>query len=169
MTPETLILPEACERALATIELDPLSPGPETEQHLRICTACSEARVAFLAQEETPLPLAPAGYFDRLPGRILGKLPVRKMASPFRIRGLAWAAAAVLLMGVAAGAFWAGKANRTPVMEASVPKPADTLDVTVPDEPFHDRDEDAAQIQTLSPAEMKTLLQRLDEPAPAQR
>ncbi len=167
MTREAFPLPDACARALEAVALDPLEPGAEVERHLRACPACAEARVIFLAQEEAPEALVPAGYHDRLPGRILGKLPSRPGLPHHRLRGLAWAAAAVLLMAVGAGAFWAGRANRTPLVEASVPKPAETLEVSVPEAPFRDRDEDAAQLQTLTPEEMKALLKRLDEPAPA--
>ncbi len=168
MTRETLPLPEACQRTLAALEADPLDPGRDAQAHLRGCPACAEARVIFLAQEEAPDSLAPAGYFDRLPGRILGKLPVRQGLSR-RLHGLGWAAAAVLLMAASAGAFWAGRANRTPLVEANLPKPVDTVEITVPEEPFHDRDEEAAQLQTLSPSDMKALLQQMDAPAPAQR
>ncbi|MDE3032233.1 MAG: hypothetical protein KGI56_01090 [Acidobacteriota bacterium] len=168
MTRETLPLPEACQRTLTALEADPLDPGRDAQAHLRCCPACAEARVLFLAQEEVPDPLAPAGYFDRLPGRILGKLPVRQGLSR-RLHGLGWAAAAVLLMAASAGAFWAGRANRTPLVEANLPKPVDTVEITVPEEPFHDRDEEAAQLQTLSPSDMKALLQQMDAPAPAQR
>lgn len=169
MTREALPLSEPCTRALEAIERDPLDPGAETERHLKGCPACAEARVLFLAQEEAPDVLVPAGYHDRLPARILGKLPARRGLHQRHLRQLAWAAAAVLLMAVGAGAFWAGRANRTPLVEASAPKPAETVDVTVPDAPFRDKDEDAAQLQTLSPEEMKVLLKRLDEPAPAKR
>ena len=168
MTRETLPLPEACQRTLTALEADPLDPGRDAQAHLRGCPACAEARVLFLAQEEAPDSLAPAGYFDRLPGRILGKLPVRQGLSR-RLHGLGWAAAAVLLMAASAGAFWAGRANRTPLVEANLPKPVDTVEITVPEEPFHDRDEEAAQLQTLSPSDMKALLQQMDAPAPAQR
>ena len=169
MTHASLPLPEACERTLAAVEVDPLDPGSEAELHMKTCTACSEARVIYLAQEETPQILVPAGYFDRLPGRVLGKLPNRRPTLAHQARSLYWAAAAALLMAVGAGAFWAGRANRTPLVEATLPKPADTVEITVPDTPFHDRDEDAAQIQTLSPDEMKALLKRMDDPAPSQR
>lgn len=169
MTRETLPLPDPCRRTLAALEADPLDPGREAQSHLRACPACSEAQVFYLAQEDAPTPLAPAGYFDRLPGRILGKLPVRTGLLSRRLHGLGWAAAAVLLMAASAGAFWAGRANRTPLVEANLPKPVDTVEITVPDEPFHDRDEEAAQLQTLSPSDMKALLQQMDAPAPAQR
>ncbi len=69
-------------------------------------------------------------------------------------------------MAVGVGAFLAGRANRTPYVEATLPRPAETLEISIPDTPFHDREEEAAQLQTLSPDEMKALLKRLDPPAP---
>jgi hypothetical protein len=41
--------------------------------------------------------------------------------------------------------------------------------VSVSDTPFHDREEDAAQIQTLNPEEMRALLKHLDAPPPSPR
>lgn len=164
MNPGPLPLPEACLAALAAVEADPLVPGSEAEAHLRACRACAEARILSLALEETPECLVPAGYHDRLPDRILRKLPLR---SPLhrRLGPLAWAAAAAVLMAVGAGAFLAGRANRTPYVEATLPRPAEPAEVPASDTPFHDREEEAAQIQTLSPDEMKALLKRLDSPA----
>lgn len=160
---------ESCMKTLAAIEADPLDPGRDAELHMKTCTACAEARVIYLAQEDAPEVLVPAGYFDRLPARVVGKLPARR-TPVHHARRLYWAAAAALLMAVGAGAFWAGRANRTPLVEATMPKPADTLEVMVPEAPFRDRDEEAAQLQALSPEEMKALLERLDHPsAPPKR
>jgi len=166
MNAEPLHLPEACAAALAATEADPLDPGPAAETHMKACTACAEARVFFLAQEDSPEILAPAGYFDHLPGRILRKLPARP-ALHHRMGLLAWTAAAAMLMAVGAGAFLAGRANRTPYVEAALPRQPDILDVSTTDTPFHNREEEAAQVQALSPEEMKALLKRLDTaPAP---
>jgi hypothetical protein len=166
MNPGPLPLPAACTAALAAIETDPLDPGPAAEAHLKVCTACSEARVFFLAQEDSPEALAPAGYFDHLPGRILRKLPARPTLR-HHLGPLGWAAAAVVLMAVGTGAFLAGRANRTPYVEATLPRQPDILEVSTSDTPFHNREEEAAQIQALSPEEMKALLKRLDAaPAP---
>ena len=161
MSHDILPLPEPCTRTLAAVEADPLDPGADAELHMKTCTACAEARVIYLAQEDAPEVLAPAGYFERLPGRVVGKLPARRSLA-HHARGLYWAAAAALLMAVGAGAFWAGRANRTPLVEATMPKPAETTEVMVPEAPFRDRDEEAAQLQALSPEEMKALLERLD-------
>jgi predicted anti-sigma-YlaC factor YlaD len=167
---QPLPIPEACSRALDAVQADPLEPGAEVEAHMQICRACSEARVAYLAQEEFPEALAPAGYFDRLPGRVLRKLPARSGLHR-RMRPMAWAAAAVTLMAVGAAAFWAGRANRTPYVEATFPRSPEITEttVTVSDTPFHDREEDAAQVQTLTPEEMKALLKRLDTPPSSPR
>jgi hypothetical protein len=156
-------LSDACALTMNAVLLDPLEPGAEAEAHMKLCRACSEARVAYLAQEEVPEALAPAGYFDRLPGRVLRKLPARPSLQ-HRIRPLTWAAAAALLMAVGAGAFWAGRANRTPLVEAARQPEAVEVTVSPADTPFHDREEDAAQIQNLTPEEMKALLKHLDTP-----
>lgn len=161
-------LPEACSRTLDAVLREPLDPGIEAESHMKSCRACSEARVAYLAQEDAPEVLAPAGYHDRLPGRVLRKLPARP-GLRHRMRPLAWAAAAALLMAVGAGAFWAGRANRTPYVEATLPRQPEGLDISLPDTPFHDREEDAAQVQSLTPEEMKALLKQLDPPPPSPR
>ena len=157
--------PEACSLTLDAILLEPLEPGAEAEAHMRSCRACSEARVAYLAQEEVPEALAPAGYFDRLPDRVLRKLPVRPRLH-HRLQPLTWAAAAALLMAVGAAAFWAGRANRTPFVEATLQRQPEVQEstITVSDTPFHDREEDASQIQSLTPEEMKALLEHLDAP-----
>jgi hypothetical protein len=166
MNPGPLPFPEACAATLSAVEADPLDPGPVAEAHLKVCTACAETRVFFLAQEDIADALAPAGYFDRLPGRILRKLPARP-ALHHRLGPLGWATAAALLMAVGAGAFLAGRANRTPYVEATLPRQPDILEVSATDTPFHNHEEEASQIQTLSPEEMKALLKRLDAaPAP---
>ena len=158
-------LPEVCSRALASVQVDPLEPGAEAEAHLKACRACSEARIAFLAQEDACEALAPTGYHDRLPDRLVRKLPARPSLH-HQIRPLVWTAAAALLMAVGAGAFWAGRANRAPLVEAALPRPAEVIDLTVTaDTPFHDHEEDAAQIQSFTPEEMSALLKRMEAPA----
>ncbi|WP_243384718.1 hypothetical protein [Geothrix alkalitolerans] len=166
MTAEPLPLPEACVPTLSAMETSPLDPGAAAEAHLKTCTACAEARIQFLALEDSPDVLVPSGYFERLPGRILRKLPARP-ALHRHLGPLAWAAAAGLLMAVGAGAFLAGRANRTPYVEANLPRQPDILEVSTTDTPFHSGEEEAAQVQALSPEEMKALLERLDAtPAP---
>ena len=159
-------LPEACARTLTAIEADPLELAPEAAAHARTCPACFEARVAWLAQAETDVQ-APAGYFDRLPERVLGKLP----ASPRRrqLHPALWALAATLLLAVGVGAFWAGRANRAPLVEATLVQPAaehgDARE-TLPDTPFQEGEEDYAQLPDLSPEQAHQLIQAVSAQAP---
>jgi len=158
---EPLPLPEACSRTLEAVLRDPLEPGTPAEAHLKACSPCAEARVAYLAQEEAPEPLVPAGYFERLPERIVRKLPLRAPAHRW-LQPLGWAAAAALLMAIGTASFWAGRANRTPLVEAALPRPTEAVESSAPDTPFHNHEEDASQVQSLTPDEMKALLKRLD-------
>lgn len=158
---EPLPLPEACSRTMEAVLKDPLNPGTPADTHMKTCGACSEARVAYLAQEEAPEALAPAGYFERLPERIQRKLPLRTPAHRWR-QPLGWAAAAALLMAIGTASFWAGRANRTPLVEAALPRPTEAVETTTSDTPFHNHEEDASQVQSLTPDEMKALLKRLD-------
>jgi len=151
-------IPEVCARTLAAIEAGPLELTPEAEAHVRGCLACAEARVAWLAMEETAVQ-APAGYFERLPDRILSKLP----ASPRRFRPhlALWALAATLLLAVAIGGFWAGRANRAPLVEATLaPAAADGHD-PLPDTPFQQGEDDYVQLTDLSPEQAHILIQRV--------
>jgi len=163
-------LPETCSLTMTAVLVDPLEPGSEAEAHLHTCLPCFEARVAYLAQEDCPAALAPLGYFDRLPDRILRKLPAR-LASPHRIRPFTWVAAAALLLAVGASAFWVGRANRTPLVEAALPRQTEAIDTSVAlaDTPFHDGEEEAAQIQALTPEEMKAFLRDLNAPTSSPR
>jgi hypothetical protein len=166
MTHEALQLPEACRSALAAIETDPLDPGLDAEAHMRSCTACSEARVAYLAQEEAPLALAPAGYFERLPGRIQGKLPAR--SRPIHTQRFFWGTAAALLLAVGATAFWVGRANRTPLVEAHLTKPAAEVAEELTDTPFQDADDALSQLTALSPEDAEAVIKSLSRrPSPS--
>ncbi len=159
MTAEPLPLPEACLATLRDVEADALQPSPAAEAHMQICTACSEARVAYLAQEETALPLVPAGYFERLPSRVLGKLPVR--TAPAQSRRFYWAAAAALLLAVGTTAFWVGRANRTPLMEASLPRTPQEVPLVLPDSPFQDPEDAITQLTDLSPEDADAVMRAL--------
>lgn len=166
MNEEMMIpLPEACARAMAALEADPLEPGSEAEAHVRSCPACAEAQVMLLAQEDASLPLAPAGYFEALPGRVLRKLPVAKARR--RLPPWLWAAAAALLMAAGLGGYLAGRTTAVPTIApmAQQIQPADlgTQDRTLP---FHDKDEDMAEVGGLSPSEMKDLVSTLNAEAP---
>jgi len=151
-------IPEPCRRALAEIEQDPLDLSEATAAHVRGCLACAEARVAWLAQEEA-VAQAPAGYFERLPDRIVSKLP----AGPRRLRPhlALWALAAALLLAVGIGGFWAGRANREPLVEATLVQPAADSHETLPDTPFLEGEEDYAQLPNLSPEQAHQLIQRV--------
>jgi len=157
-------LPEACARTLAEIEADPLNLTPAAAAHVEVCLACSEARIAWLAQEDTEA-VAPAGYFERLPERILCKLPSgpqrRRPYLARRSHYALWAMAAALLLAVATGSFWVGRANRTPMVEATlVPVSFDSHE-TLPDTPFQEEEEDFAQLPNLSPEEARKLIERV--------
>ena len=154
------VLPEACARALAEIEADPLALTPQAAAHLETCPACSEARVAWLAQEEDAPALAPAGYFERLPDRILAKLPAPPRRAPHRHLTL-WALAAGLLAAVGVGGYLAGRANRAPMVEATLTAPAAELPQTLPDTPFQEGEDDYAQLPDLSPEEAHRLIERV--------
>lgn len=156
-------LPEACIRALAAVEADPLEPGMAVEAHLRICAACAEARVMLLAQEDASLPLAPAGYFEALPARITRKLPATK--TPRRLPSWMWAAAAAVLMATGLGGYFAGRATPAPLALQPMAQQLQPSDLTSQDRvvPFHDRDEDLAELGNLSPSEMKDLVSTLDK------
>ncbi|HJV89953.1 MAG TPA: hypothetical protein VJ623_06585 [Holophagaceae bacterium] len=155
-----LNLSPACEAAMKALEMDPLEPGAEAEAHLHACGACREAQVMLLAQEEAPLPLVPAGYFERLPARVVGKLQTR----PSGIRPSTWwmAAAAVLSVAVGTGAFMAGRANRTPVVEADnrVMEPAPVA------APFQDSQDELGKLQNMRAEEVQELLKQLQTESP---
>ncbi len=157
---QALPAPPSCAPTLDAILVDPIDPGSEAEAHMKLCRACSEARVTYLAQEECPEVLAPAGYFERLPERILRKLPARPRLLS-RVTPLVWAAAAALLMAVGAGAFWAGRANRTPLVEATLPRTPSEVQEVLPETPFLDQEDAVSQLTSLSPQEAEAVLKTL--------
>ncbi|HJU83716.1 MAG TPA: hypothetical protein VJ600_05875 [Holophagaceae bacterium] len=162
---QPLPAPETCASITEAVLANPLDPGAEAEAHMQICRACSETRIAYLAQEEASEPLAPAGYYDRLPERILRKLPARPRLHQ-RLRPFTWAAAAALLLAVGASSFWAGRANRAPLVEASLPKaPAESQEF-VSETPFLDHEdadsEDAVtQLTALSEQDANAVIRTL--------
>ena len=153
---------QACLAALAAIERDPLDLPPAEAAHVARCPACAEARVQWLALEEAPQALAPAGYFDQLPGRILGKLPARPIRRD-QHRWL-WAMAAALLVAVGAGGFLLGRVNRGPMVEATLAPAGQDLapPQVLPETPFHLDDDDLSQVRQLSPEAAKALINRMD-------
>jgi hypothetical protein len=94
------IFPQACQNALEAIEQDPLNLPQSAMQHVAQCPMCSEARVMWLAQGDFEAPLAPAGYFDKLPGRILQKMPPLPTRPWFRLPLLASAASILFFVGL---------------------------------------------------------------------
>ena len=160
MNSSRMDFPPSCGLALQAIESNPLEVPAEVLDHLRSCPACAEARVQWLAMEDCPAALAPAGYFDRLPARILGKLPAPRPAR--RPVGFLAAAAVILMLGTAAGAFWAGKANQNPPVDAMANK--EIREVPAGDAPFQEQDEILEPLQALSPDEASALLKSLEKP-----
>ncbi|MGA2081294.1 MAG: hypothetical protein ABSH53_11865 [Holophaga sp.] len=153
-------IPEVCRQALAQIEADPLALTGAAEAHVRTCPACFEARVAWLAQEEASAQ-APAGYFERLPERILSKLPTGPRRRPSY--PVLWALAATLLAAVGAGGFLAGRANRAPMVEAELaPPPAVAYPhEALPDTPFQEGEDDYAQLPEMTPEEAHRFMERV--------
>ena len=151
-------IPEACLQALADIERDPLNLPPATGAHVDRCRGCSETRIAWLAQQDAEAQ-APAGYFARLPDRVLSKLP----SGPRRLRPhlALWALAAALLLAVATGGFWAGRANRAPVVEATLAPFASDAHDPLPDTPFQEGEDDFAQLPSLSPEQAREVIERV--------
>jgi hypothetical protein len=157
-------LSPACEAALAAFQHDPLELPAEVEAHLRICTACAEARIVLLAQEEAPTPLVPAGYFERLPGRVLGKLPQRRQ--PMLLRPWMLASAAALLLAVGGISFMAGRANPTEAVAAAELKPHEARSIQKSTLPFHDAPDNLGTLQEMSPEEAAALVEQLENDPP---
>lgn len=156
-------VPGSCTQALEALEADPLNLSVEVEAHLRTCPACAEARVLWLAQMEDALPLVPAGYFDHLPQRVLRKLPPPRLRRG--IHPALLAAAGVLAMALGIGGFWLGRAHRTPVVEATLPKaPAEAAPAA--EAPFHEGESPYTALDQLSPEEAKAVLERLESTTP---
>lgn len=165
MNEDLLPFPEPCARALAAVGADPLTPGEAAEAHLRACAACAEARVLLLAQEDASLPLAPAGYFETLPARIVRKLPAARARR--QVPAWVWAAAAGILLSASVGGYLAGRATPAPpVLQPMAQQTLQPADLTGQDRalPFQDRDDDLAELGGLSPSEMKKLVSSLDPP-----
>lgn len=152
-------LPEECMRTLEAIQADPLDLKAEAETHLRVCPACREARIQWLAMEDAETPLTPAGYFDTLPDRVMRKLPGRPLKR-LRTQPLLWAAAAALMVATGLGGYWAGRITpQTPTVAAAIPD-TEVLE-TLPEAPFQDSEDPINQLGNLSPEESQTVLKKL--------
>lgn len=161
MSEALLPIPDPCQAALEAIERDPLDLPSEAQAHLARCPACAEARVHWLALEEAPPALAPAGYFDRLPARILRKLPAKPgpLQRPHR---LLWAAAAMLLMtGMGVGGFWLGRANRNPGVESALPQAAEAQEL-IAEAPFLEGEDALSQLAELPQEDAEAVLKRME-------
>lgn len=158
---ESQALPETCQLALRAIEADPLNLPADVLAHVKTCAACAEARVLWVAQEEASPALAPAGYFQSLPNRVLRKLPSRAF-SRRQHHPVLWSAAAVIALATGVGGFMAGRANRTPMVEASLPTPvAPEPQVEIPSAPYQNTDDVMSQLSTLTPKEAEALAKKL--------
>jgi len=155
-----------CLPVLAALEEDPLTLSAPVEAHLRGCPSCSEARIFWLALEEAPEVEVAPGYFEGLPFRILRKLPARRSGLP---RAAAfWLAAASLLaaLGLGTTGFYLGRAVRTPMVEAALPRvPAETLEGS--ETPFFETEDALTQFSRLTPRAAEEALQRLQQAKPA--
>ncbi len=156
------ITPEQLEKAMQAIEADPLNLPTDVAALVRLSPALSELRVHWLALEDLPATstTAPAGYFQALPGRVVRKLPI-KMAVRHRFHPALWAAAAAIMLAIGMGGFWAGKANRMPLVEAKVQESEPTKDLPVADAPFQESDDVMVQIQNLSPEEIQRIADKV--------
>ena len=157
MSTRTGLTPELFEKALQAIEEDPLHLPADLEELVRQSPALAELRVHWLALEDAPVPLAPAGYFQALPGRILQKLPPQVAIRARSTASLWLAAAAALMLAVGVGGFWAGRANRTPLVNAKSLDIEPMKELPVADAPFQDSDDVMTQIQNLSPEQIQAL------------
>lgn len=159
----TALHPDSPEYAkvLAALEADPLDLPPDVAELVRRDPALAELRVQWLALEEAPTPLAPAGYFERLPGRVVGKLPALPRRLAVRSTPLLWAAAAAALLAIGTGGFLAGRANRAPLVEAQAPVEAPNR-YAVGDTPFQESDDLLAQADQLSPEQLQALVKHLE-------
>ncbi len=160
------ILPDSCQRALSAIEADPLHLPADVQRHVDGCPACAEARIQWLAQEDFPPALAPAGYFERLPERMLRKLPVRRSRG-LRHHPWLWAAAAALALAIGLAGYMAGRIQQAPLVEASVDPALTTESAEVAtDIPFGEEEDAMSQFSSLSPEEAEAVLLQLESATP---
>jgi len=156
------ITPEQLEQVIQAIEADPLNLPSDLEEMVRQNPALSELRVHWLALEDAPEigSTAPAGYFQTLPGRVIRKLPTKAIPR-HRFHPALWAAAAALMLAIGTGGFWAGKANRAPLVEAKAQESEPAKDLPVADAPFQEGDDVLVQIQNLSPEEIQRIADKV--------
>ena len=112
----------------------------------------------WLAQEEAPVPLAPAGYFEQLPRRILRKLPSGRAKGSRHT--ILWLAAAGLAWPWASAAIWRAGSSGPPWWKPAW-RPRDPVEL-VPDAPFDEGEDVLSQLSELSPEDAEAVLQRLE-------
>lgn len=167
MTPENPPLPAPCTLALAALERDVRELPAEVAAHIRHCPPCAEARILWLALEESVAPEVPAGYFEALPFRIQRKLPARRAA--LKQRAVLWLVAAGLVGAVGMGTtgFFMGRAVRRPMVEAALAKELPEHPDAQAETPFAESEDAVGQLSGLSAAEAEQALQRLQAPKSA--
>jgi len=155
-------LPANCQNALRAIEVAPLNLPHDALEHISTCPSCSEARVMWLAQDDFDNPIAPMGYFDSLPTRLLKKLPIP--SARFRLRApLLISAASMTLIASAAG-YWFGRQSQiTPVIMEAVIPPRDMQDF-LQDPTSFSSIELFSQVQYLTREETNALMRDLRKP-----
>jgi hypothetical protein len=157
------VLPQGCQNTLAAIELDPLNLPHEALKHITTCPKCFEARVMWLAQEDFEAPIAPTGYFDKLPGRILQKMPATSASPWFRVPLLASAASILFFAGLSG--YWYGRqANHTTIVLEAVVPPRDAQDPFLQDLTSFSSIELFSQAPNLTQDEIRELMKDLQKP-----
>ncbi|MCL1908800.1 MAG: hypothetical protein FWG12_05470 [Holophagaceae bacterium] len=151
----------SCHAALQAIERSPLDLDSGSLKHISQCPMCSEARVMFLAQDDFDPCLAPAGYFDKLPSRVLQKLPVAPVR--FRLRTMLLISAASMFFLTGLGGYWYGRQSHlsTIVLEAVIPIPKDLQDPFFQDYTSFTSIELFSQVESMTPEETQKLMEGL--------
>jgi hypothetical protein len=157
---EPNVQPE-CQKARLDIEGDPLGIGPETLGHVSTCRMCSEARVLWLTLDDFDNAMAPASYFDDLPGRVLRKLPAQSTRHHLWRSMMASAASLMLLAGI--GGYWLGRQGQPPMYFEAVLPPREFQDISSDPTSFSSI-ELFSQIPDLSPEETSALMMDLIKP-----
>ena len=157
------ILPDECQTALDAIERDALHLPLDALKHVSMCQMCSEARVMWLAQEDFDHCLAQSGYFEKLPGRILQKLPAGRAKHWMRPPLLISAASLLLLAGFSG--YWFGRQSHqhTVILEAMIP-PKGIQDHFLNDPTSFSSIEIFSQVPNLTDEETLDLMTNLKKP-----
>jgi hypothetical protein len=160
--PKNTVIPQACQNALEAIEQNPLALPKGALKHVAQCPMCSEARVMWLAQDEFEAPLAPAGYFDKLPGRVLQKMPSSPASPWLRLPLLASAASILFFAGM--GGYWYGRQTHPPIVLEAVMPPRGAQDPFLQDFTSFTSIEAFSMVPSLTPEEVQELMKDLQKP-----